>query len=58
MVYRMADDYVDPSGSTEQFRAFVQDSAAAPQKKSRAGLIAGIVVAVLILAGLAWLAFS
>jgi hypothetical protein len=55
----MADDYVDPSGSTEQFRAFVQDTTAAPQqKKSRAGLIAGIVVAVLILAGLAWLAFS
>ncbi len=54
----MADDYVDPSGTTEQFRAFVQDSTSVPQKKSRAGLIAGIVIAVLVLAGLAWLAFS
>jgi hypothetical protein len=55
----MADDYVDPSGSTEQFRAFVQETnTATPQKKSHAGLIAGIVVAVLVLAGLAWLAFS
>ena len=50
----------DPSGNTEQFKAFVhnQEEAAAPAKKSPAPLITGIVIVVLVLAGLAWLAFS
>jgi hypothetical protein len=56
----MAEDYVDPSGNTEQFQAYVQrtESTKAAEKRSPVGLIVGIVVAVLVLAGLAWLAFS
>ncbi|MFI5684700.1 hypothetical protein [Streptomyces sp. NPDC051636] len=53
----------DPAGSTQMFRAFVDE--AAPQGRQRAaapagprvGLIAGIVAAIAIVAAVAWLAF-
>ncbi|MFE1287649.1 hypothetical protein [Streptomyces sp. NPDC058751] len=53
----------DPAGSTQMFRAFVdeapqgrQQQAAAPAGP-RVGLIVGVVLAVAVLAGVAWLAF-
>ncbi|ARP71322.1 hypothetical protein LK07_17750 [Streptomyces pluripotens] len=51
----------DPAGSTQMFRAFVdeapqgQQQAAAPSGP-RVGLIIGIVVALVVVAGVAWLA--
>lgn len=68
-------DY-DPAGSTQMFRAFVDDSgtgagagvpatggrrAAAASRaggRSRAGVILGVIVAIAVVAGAAWLAFS
>ncbi|MEE1929794.1 hypothetical protein V1J52_16640 [Streptomyces sp. TRM 70351] len=54
----------DPAGSTQMFRAFVDEGAperpaapAAAAKGPRVGLIAGVVVAVLVIAAVAWLAF-
>jgi hypothetical protein len=49
---------VDPSGNTAQFRAFAQTPQSAPVKRSPVPLIAGIVVVVLVVAVVAWLAFS
>ncbi|MFU8852393.1 hypothetical protein ACNAW0_15595 [Micromonospora sp. SL1-18] len=56
----MAENYTDPSGNTAQFRAFVDspDRAAAAQAPSRLPLIAGIAVAVVIVALVAWLALA
>jgi len=56
MVVRMSDNSVDPSGNTEAFRAFTQntpqESATSP---SRTPLIIGIaVVAVVIIALIIW----
>ncbi|MEU6811809.1 hypothetical protein ABZ920_23095 [Streptomyces sp. NPDC046831] len=53
----------DPAGSTQMFRAFVDEAApqATPQQAQsgpRVGLIAGIVVAVVIVAAVAWLALK
>ncbi|MGW8378487.1 hypothetical protein [Streptomyces sp. ODS28] len=56
----------DPAGSTQMFRAFVEESApqrgpaAAPPRSSgpRVGLIVGIVVAVVVVAAAAWLALG
>ncbi|MFE6737481.1 hypothetical protein OHU45_17400 [Streptomyces tubercidicus] len=59
----------DPAGSTQMFRAFVDEAgtpqpggrrAAAPQQSSgpRVGVIVGIIVAILVVAGAAWLALS
>ncbi|MCX3063187.1 hypothetical protein [Streptomyces beihaiensis] len=54
----------DPAGSTQMFRAFVdeQPPAARQQTVSKsgpsAGLILGIVLAVVVVAGVAWLAFK
>ncbi|MEU6404073.1 hypothetical protein [Streptomyces sp. NPDC046985] len=52
----------DPAGSTQMFRAFVDETPQAarqPETSSgpRVGLIAGVVVAVLVVAAVAWLAF-
>ncbi|GAA2703045.1 hypothetical protein GCM10010429_08580 [Micromonospora olivasterospora] len=60
MVGAMPDEYVDPSGNTEQFRAFAHaPDAATPAAASRAPLVAGVVaVAVLLVAVAAWLALS
>ncbi|MGW3007351.1 hypothetical protein ACWC9R_00715 [Streptomyces sp. NPDC001219] len=59
----------DPAGSTQMFRAFVDEGgtpqagsrrAAAPQQPAgpRVGLIVGVIVAILAVAGAAWLALS
>ncbi|MFD3562433.1 hypothetical protein ACFWVU_22550 [Streptomyces sp. NPDC058686] len=55
----------DPAGSTQMFRAFVDEPASqsrqqtAPAKSGPgAGLILGIVLAVVIVAGVAWLALK
>ncbi|MET8473998.1 hypothetical protein ABZY90_31165 [Streptomyces sp. NPDC006422] len=56
----------DPAGSTQMFRAFVDEQqpqgrrqAAAPAKSGPgAGLIVGIVLAVVVVAAVAWLAFK
>ncbi|MEH0935551.1 hypothetical protein [Micromonospora psammae] len=54
----MSDEYVDPSGNTEQFRAFAQSPGAAPvETPSRLPVIvaAGVAAAVLLVLA-AWLA--
>ncbi|MEU4209978.1 hypothetical protein AB0F13_08265 [Streptomyces sp. NPDC026206] len=63
----------DPAGSTQMFRAFVDERApgggqpaAAPAGSrrrggpgsSRAGLIAGVIVAIVVVAGAVWLALG
>ncbi|MGW9447721.1 hypothetical protein [Streptomyces sp. NPDC055632] len=57
----------DPAGSTQMFRAFVDEGApqqqpqavaAASSSGPRVGLIVGVVAAVVILAAVAWLALS
>jgi len=54
------DPYVDPSGNTEAFQAFVNrggvpDQPPAPAATSSTGLIIGIVVAVIVVAVVVWL---
>lgn len=56
----------DPAGSTQMFRAFVEEEG--PQRQNapqavqgggpRIGLIVGVVAAVVIIAGAAWLALA
>ncbi|MFI9119154.1 hypothetical protein [Streptomyces bikiniensis] len=55
----------DPAGSTQMFRAFVDEGAPQQQPQAvaassgpRVGLIAGVIAAVVILAGVAWLALG
>ncbi|WP_344016521.1 hypothetical protein [Streptomyces thermospinosisporus] len=53
----------DPAGSTQMFRAFVDEAPQGRQSNasgggSRIGLILGAVVAVAVLAAIAWLAFK
>ncbi|MEV0243395.1 hypothetical protein ACFY64_33250 [Streptomyces collinus] len=54
----------DPAGSTQMFRAFVDEApqgrqAAAPSSSGpRIGLILGVVVAVAVVAAVAWLALA
>ncbi|MFE6530593.1 hypothetical protein ACFVMA_16825, partial [Streptomyces rochei] len=54
----------DPAGSTQMFRAFVDDApqsrqaAAAASSGPRIGLIVGVVVAVAVVAAVAWLALA
>ncbi|GIF24683.1 hypothetical protein BJ973_008162 [Actinoplanes tereljensis] len=54
----MSDNSVDPSGNTEAFRAFTQDT---PQEPAAAAsktplIVTGVVVAVVLIALIAWLA--
>ena len=58
MVYRMPEEYVDPSGNTEQFRVFVQRAEPAPERPAASrylmiGIIAAIVVVAAVVAILA-----
>ncbi len=54
----MAENYTDPSGNTEAFRAFAHTDAPA-EPASRTGLIVGaVVVAAVLLALAGWLAFG
>ncbi|MEU7020743.1 hypothetical protein AB0C52_08575 [Streptomyces sp. NPDC048717] len=60
----------DPAGSTQMFRAFVDEGAPQGQQQysaavtssssggPRVGLIVGVIVAIAILAGVAWLALG
>ncbi|MFC9427220.1 MULTISPECIES: hypothetical protein [unclassified Streptomyces] len=54
----------DPAGSTQMFRAFVDDGEPqrrqAPQQQSgpKAGVVIGVIAAVVVLAVVAWLAFA
>ncbi|MER5885936.1 hypothetical protein ABT160_19060 [Streptomyces sp. NPDC001941] len=57
----------DPAGSTQMFRAFVDEgapqgrprAAAAPARSGpRVGVIAGVIAAVVIIAAVAWLALG
>lgn len=58
----------DPAGSTQMFRAFVDEgapqgraatpAAGSPSSGPRTGLIAGVIAAVLILGAVAWLALG
>ncbi|MEU2891540.1 hypothetical protein [Streptomyces albidoflavus] len=55
----------DPAGSTQMFRAFVDEPGPAGQQTQatrpsgpRAGLIVGVIAVVVILAAVGWLAFS
>jgi hypothetical protein len=56
----------DPSGSTQMFRAFVDEAPQGRQAQTpaatsggpRVGLIIGIVVAIAVVAGVAWLALK
>jgi hypothetical protein len=59
MVVRMSDNSVDPSGNTEAFRAFTQKAPEEPAAASKTPLIiAGAVVAVVLIALIAWLALG
>ncbi|MEW2287908.1 hypothetical protein [Streptomyces sp. NPDC047841] len=51
----------DPAGSTQMFRAFVDEAPQEPQQQAassgpRVGLIIGVIVALLVVAGVAYLA--
>ncbi|GAA2611650.1 hypothetical protein [Streptomyces axinellae] len=57
----------DPAGNTQMFRAFVDEGAPRQQSRGsavqasagpRVGVILAVVVAVVVLAGVAWLAFA
>ncbi|MFH8339664.1 hypothetical protein [Streptomyces sp. AM6-12] len=55
----------DPAGSTQMFRAFVdeapqgrQQQAAAASSGPRVGVIIGVIVALVVVAGVAWLALK
>ncbi|WP_128377405.1 hypothetical protein [Streptomyces cavernae] len=53
----------DPAGSTQMFRAFVDEESrggrqSAGQSGPRIGLILGVVVALAVVAGVAWLALK
>lgn len=52
----------DPAGSTQMFRAFVDEAPQTPQQQTssgpRVGLIVGAVIAVAIIAAVAWLALK
>ncbi|GGU26930.1 hypothetical protein [Streptomyces lavendofoliae] len=58
------DGNYDPAGSTQMFRAFVDEGTprrpqqVAARSGSRVGLIAGVVAAVVIIAAVAWLALG
>lgn len=57
MVVRMSDNSVDPSGNTEAFRAFTHNTPQEPATASKTPLIVGgVVVAVVLVALIAWLA--
>jgi hypothetical protein len=56
MVERMSDNYADPSGNTEAFRAFTQHEPPEPAARSKTPLIvAGVAAAVVLLAVIVWL---
>jgi hypothetical protein len=58
-VVRMPDNTVDPSGNTEAFRAFTHaPEESAPSTSRTPMIIGGVVVAIVVIALIAWLALS
>ena len=55
MVVRMPDNTVDPSGNTEAFKAFTENPPQEPATPSRAPLIIGGVILLVVLAVVLWL---
>ena len=59
MVVRMPDNTADPSGNTEAFRAFTQSTPQeAPAASKTPMIVAGVIVAVIVIALAIWLAAS
>ncbi|GAA2476826.1 hypothetical protein ACFW9F_22730 [Streptomyces sp. NPDC059506] len=59
----MADNNIDPAGSTQMFRAFVEEQEPAAAVDAGAGkrtgmVVVGVVAAVAVLAAVVWLALS
>ncbi|GGO86639.1 hypothetical protein [Wenjunlia tyrosinilytica] len=59
----MADNDYDPAGSTQMFRAFVDEGATSPEPSTasggRTGVIVGVAIAVVVvLAAVVWLALK
>jgi|1186.fasta_scaffold724832_2 hypothetical protein len=52
----MSDEPVDPSGSTEQFKAFVQHTEAPSTKTFPVGVVVAVVAALVVVAIVVWLA--
>ncbi|CAL9305107.1 MULTISPECIES: hypothetical protein [Streptomyces] len=54
----------DPAGSTQMFRAFVDEAPQGRQRQAaassgpRVGVIVGVIVALVVVAGVAWLALK
>jgi hypothetical protein len=55
MVVRMPDNTVDPSGNTEAFKAFTENAPQEPATASRAPLIIGGLILLVVLAVVVWL---
>ena len=55
MVVRMPDNSVDPSGNTEAFKAFSQNVSPEPATASRAPLIIGGLILLVVVAVVLWL---
>jgi len=51
----MTEQNVDPSGSTEQFKAFIQHTDAPSTKTFPVGLVVGAVAALVVVAVIVWL---
>jgi hypothetical protein len=55
----MPEDYKDPSGNTQMFRAFVARKEPEPEPKSKRAVIVGLSVAAVVLVALiVWLALG
>jgi hypothetical protein len=52
----MTDEHVDPSGSTEQFQAFVQHTEAPSTKTFPVGVLAAVLAALVVVAIVVWIA--
>jgi hypothetical protein len=52
----MTDEHVDPSGSTEQFKAFIQHTEAPSTKTFPVGVLVAILAALVVVAIAVWVA--
>jgi hypothetical protein len=55
MFVGMPDNSVDPSGNTEAFKAFTENAPSEPATASRAPLIIGGIILLVVLAVILWL---
>ena len=60
MVFRMSDEYRDPSGNTQAFRTFAQtpEPAAAPAQSKLPLVIGAVAAAVVLIVLVGWLALG